>query len=130
MEISKRSKDIRKQKKLWKEITLKEECLTTLETQDKGDVWCVDSDWSKHMIRDEDKFLKKQKVPHENSWRRKEDSKDIEEMKIQNIKEVSQDDEDFNNVVVENDVHHDGKQDEYIEEEVSDCGRTEFECLF
>ena len=45
MEISERSKDIRKQKNIWKERTLKEECLTTLETQDKGDIWCADSDW-------------------------------------------------------------------------------------
>ena len=45
MEISERSKYIRKHKNIWKEITLKEECLTTLETQVKGDLWCVDNDW-------------------------------------------------------------------------------------
>ena len=58
MEISEISKDIRKQQKIWKEITLKEECLTTLETQDKGYLWCVDNDWSKHMTGDKDNFLK------------------------------------------------------------------------
>ena len=35
MEISERSKHVREKKKLWKERTLKEECLTTLKTQDK-----------------------------------------------------------------------------------------------
>ena len=58
MEISERSKDIRKQKKLWKERNLKEECLTTLEIKDKGDLQCVDSDWSKHRTVDDDKFFK------------------------------------------------------------------------
>ena len=38
------------------------------------------------MTGDEDKFLKNQKEPHGKSWRRKEDSKDIEENKISNIK--------------------------------------------
>ena len=43
-------------------------------------------DCSKYMTRDDDKFLKNQKEPHGKSWRRKEDSKDIEETKISNIK--------------------------------------------
>ena len=60
------------------------------------------------MIGDEDKFLKIQKVPHGKSWRRNEDSKDIEETKISNIKEVSQDDEEFNSVVDNIDIHYDG----------------------
>ena len=70
------------------------------------------------------------KVPHGNIWRRKEDSKNIEETKISSIKEVSQDDEEYNSVVDENDIHYDGKQDEDIEEEVSDGGGTEFECMY
>ena len=49
MEISERPKDNREQKKLWKERTLKEECLISLRTQDKGDLWYVDSGCSKHM---------------------------------------------------------------------------------
>ena len=64
------------------------------------------------------------------SWRRKEESKDIEETNISNIKEFSQDDEEFNSVLDENDIHYDEKQDEYIEEEFIDGGGTEFECLF
>ena len=51
------------------------------------------------MTRDEDKFLKTQNVPHGKSWRRKEDSKDIEETNISNIKKVSQYDEVFNSAV-------------------------------
>ena len=74
---------------MWKEITLKEEFLTTMKTQDKKDIWCVDSDHSKYMIGDDDKFLKNQKEPHGKSSRRKEDSKYIEETKISNIKKVS-----------------------------------------
>ena len=35
MEILERLKDIREKKKLWKERKLKEECMTTLKTQDK-----------------------------------------------------------------------------------------------
>ena len=82
MEISERPKQIREQKKLWKERTLKEECLTTLKTQDKEDIQCVDSDRSKYMIGVDDKVLKKWKEPHGKSWRRKEESKDIEETNI------------------------------------------------
>ena len=63
MEISERQKDIRKHKKPWKEINLKEECLTTLKKQDKEYLWCVDSDHSKYMTGDDDKFLKNQKEP-------------------------------------------------------------------
>ena len=37
-EISKKPKDIREQKKLWKERTSKEECLIALRTQHKGDL--------------------------------------------------------------------------------------------
>ena len=70
------------------------------------------------------------RVPHGKIWRRKEDSKNIEETKISSIKEVSQDYEEHNSVVDENDIHYDGKQDEDIEEEVSDGGGAEVECLF
>ena len=44
MEVLEIPNDIIEQKKLWKERTLKEECLTTLKTQDKENIWCVDSD--------------------------------------------------------------------------------------
>ena len=56
-QISKRPKEIREKKKLWKERTLKEECLIALRTQDKRDLWYVDSGCSKHMTGDKDKFL-------------------------------------------------------------------------
>ena len=49
MEISERPKDMKEKNKLWKERTLKEECLTTLKMQDKEDIQCVDSDLSKYM---------------------------------------------------------------------------------
>ena len=74
------------------------------------------------MTGDEDKFLKNQKVPHGKSLRRKEDSKDIKETKISNIKEVSQDDEEFNSVVDKIDIHYGGNKDD---EEVSNGGGIE-----
>ena len=52
--------------------------MTTLKTQDREDVWCDDSDRSKYIRGDDDKFLKNQKAPHGKSWRKKEESKDIE----------------------------------------------------
>ena len=58
MEILERPKEIREKMKLWKGRTLKEECLTTLKTHDKGNIWYDDSGCSKHMTGDEDKFLK------------------------------------------------------------------------
>ena len=76
---------------------------------------------------DEDKFLKNQKVPHGKSWRRKVYSKYIEETKISNIKEVSQDDEEFNSVVDKTDIHYDGNK---CDEEVSDGDGTEDGCFF
>ena len=75
------------------------------------------------MIRDDGKFLKNQKEPHRKSWRRKEDSKYIEETNISNIKNVSQDDEGFNSVVDMIDIHYDGNK--YDEEGISDSGGTE-----
>ena len=79
------------------------------------------------MIGDEDNFLKNQKVPHGKSWRRKEDSKDIEETKISNIKKVSQDDEDFNSVLYTIDIHYDGNKDD--DEGISDSGGTGDGCF-
>ena len=63
-------------------------------------------------------------------WRRKEEPKGEEETKISNIKEVSQDDVKNNSVVDKNNIHYNGKHDEDIEEEVSDGGGFEVECLF
>ena len=79
------------------------------------------------MTRDKDKFLRNQKVPHGKSWRRKEDFKDIKGPKISNIKEVSQDGEEFNSVVDKIEIHYDGNKDD---EEVSDGGGTEDGCFF
>ena len=79
------------------------------------------------MTRYEDKFLKNQKVPHGKSWRKKEESKYIEETNISNIREVSQDDEEFNSVVHKIDIHYDGNKGD---EEVSDGGGTEDGCFF
>ena len=80
------------------------------------------------MTVDDDQFLKNQKEPHGKSWRRKGDSKDIEETKISNIKKVSQDDEGFNSVVDMIDIHYDGNKDD--EEGISDSGQTEDGCIF
>ena len=57
MEISKRTKDLRKHKKLWKETTSKKECLIALKAQNEGDLWYVNSGCSKHMTGDKNKFL-------------------------------------------------------------------------
>ena len=63
MEISEKPKFIREQKKLWKEKTSEEEYLIALKSQEKEDLWYVDSGCSKHMTGNKDKFLnlKKQK---------------------------------------------------------------------
>ena len=63
-------------------------------------------------------------------WRRKEDSKGEEETKISYNKEVSQDYVKHNSVVDKNNIHYNGNHDEDIEEEVSDGGGAEVECLF
>ena len=68
-------------------------------------------------------FSKIRRNFHERSWRRKEDSKYIEETKISNIKKVSQDDEGFNSVVYMIDIHYDRNKDD--EEGISDSGGTE-----
>ena len=70
------------------------------------------------------------KVPHGKMWRRKEDSKGEEEIKISKIKEVSQDDVKHNSTVDKNNINYNGKHDENTEEEVSDGGGAEVECLF
>ena len=70
-------------------------------------------------------------VPHGNMWRIKEDSKDIEEINISNINEVSKDDDEHNSSIDKNDIHYEEKQDgdvkEYTDEDedeegYSDCG--------
>ena len=43
---------------------------------------------------------------------------------------MSQDYEEHNSVVDENDIHYDRNKYGNIEEEISDGGGTEFECLF
>ena len=63
-------------------------------------------------------------------WRIKVESKDEEETKISNIKEVSHYDVKHNSDVDKNNIHYNGKHDEYIEEEFSDGGGAEVECLF
>ena len=70
------------------------------------------------------------RVPHGKLWRRNTNSKGEEETKISNIKEVSQDDVKHNSVVDKNNIHYNGRHDEYVEEEVSDGGGDEFECMF
>ena len=64
----------------------------------------------------------------------------MEATNISNIKEVSQDDEEYNSVVDNNEIHYDGRKDEnikehtdgneYDEEEVGDDGWTEDACFF
>ena len=69
--------------------------------------------------------------PEGTPWKeleRKEDSKDIEETKISNIKKVSQDDEGFNSVLDMIEIHYDGNKDD--EEGISDSGGTEDGCFF
>ena len=51
------------------------------------------------------------RVPHGKLWRRKEDSKYIEEIKISNIYEVSKDDDGNNRGINKNDIHYEEKQD-------------------
>ena len=70
------------------------------------------------------------RVPHGKMWRSKAKSKGEEETKISNIKEVSKDDVKHNSVLDKNNIYYNGKHDEYIEEEVSDGGGAEVECLF
>ena len=48
--------------------------------------------------------------------RRKEDSKDIEEIKISNSSEVSKDDDEHNSSIDKNDIHYEEKQDGDVKE--------------
>ena len=66
--------------------------------------------------------------PHGKSWRRKEESKYIEETKIWNIEKVSQDDGVFNSVVDMIGINYDGNKEN--EEGISDSGGTEYGCFF
>ena len=51
------------------------------------------------------------RVPLGKMWRIKEDSKDIEEIKISNISEVSKDDDGNNSAMDKNDIHYEENQD-------------------
>ena len=74
------------------------------------------------------------RIPHGKMWRRKEDSKYVEEINISNISEVSKDNVENNEVIDKNDIHHEGKlrsdveeypnvdKDERDEEGDGDCG--------
>ena len=50
---------------------------------------------------------------HENTWKKKwdcEDSKDIEEIRISNISEVSKDDDEHNSAINKDDIHYEEKK--------------------
>ena len=49
-------------------------------------------------------------------WRRKEDSKDVEEIKISNINEVSKDNDEHNRGINKDDIYYEEKQDGDIKE--------------
>ena len=76
------------------------------------------------------------RVPRGHTWRRNLDYKDSEETQISNISGVSKDNVEHNSVIDKNEIHYQGKQDEYVKEYVDededdeeeysdDCG-----CLF
>ena len=54
------------------------------------------------------------RVPHGKMWRRKPDYKDLEETQISNISKASKYDDEKNNVIDKNDIHSEGKKDEYV----------------
>ena len=54
------------------------------------------------------------RVPLGKIWRRKEDSKGIEEIKISNISEVSKDDDEHNYATNKKSIHYKEKQDGYV----------------
>jgi hypothetical protein len=73
MQVSEKPKFIREKKNIWKEKTSKEECLIALKSQDKEDLWYVDSGCSKHMTGNKNMFLNLQKQGNTqpllgNSW--------------------------------------------------------------
>ena len=64
------------------------------------------------------------KIPHQNIWKNKsdcEDSKDIQEIRISNICEVSKNDHEHNSAINKDDIHYEEKQDgdakEYTDED-------------
>ena len=50
-------------------------------------------------------------IPRGKMWRRKQDSKDIEELNISNISEVSKDNDEHNSAINKDDIHYEEKQD-------------------
>ena len=62
------------------------------------------------------------RVPLGKIWRRKEDSKDIEEINISNISEVSKDNNEHNRGINKDDILYEEKQDikEYIDKDEGD----------
>ena len=56
------------------------------------------------------------RIPHGNMWRRKEDSKDVEDINISNISEVSKDNDEHNSAINKDDIHYEEKQDGDIKE--------------
>ena len=55
-------------------------------------------------------------IPHGKMWRRKQDSKDIEEVNISNINEVSKDNDEYNRGINMDDIIYEEKQDGDIKE--------------
>ena len=51
------------------------------------------------------------KIPHGKMWRRKENSKYVEEIKISNISEVSKDNNEHNRGINKDDILYEEKQD-------------------
>ena len=53
-------------------------------------------------------------------WRKKSDSKKLEETQISNINEVSKDDDEHNSAIDKNDIHYEEKQDGYVREYINE----------
>ena len=56
------------------------------------------------------------RIPHGKMWRRKEDSKYVEEIKISNISEVSKDNDEHNRGINKDDILYEEKQNGDIKE--------------
>ena len=56
------------------------------------------------------------RVPHGNMWRINSNYKGSEETQNSNISEVCQDDGEHNSSIDKNDIHYEGKKDEYVKE--------------
>ena len=56
------------------------------------------------------------RIPHGKMWRRKENSKDVEEIKISNISEVSKDNDEHNRGTNKDGILYEEKQDGDIKE--------------